>query len=224
MRVVLERQVFPCPFCGAPNRESLPSDALLTKCKYCGAQVIVPRNLTGLTRRCSNHPEVMSIGLCGVCGQGFCEQCLRVYNWGVLELRGICSTCAKRIAKETGGSARARLRIWLASALIMLLAALPVRVFNPPTSGFLVVTGIFLMCVALSEFDTYTRLSRTPMVQTVEEMLKDQRMSMETVYGECPHCKASYFYSSAKIMSDRAVLCQNCDRPFNLERVTVDNP
>jgi len=78
----MEREVFICPFCGAPDREATTSDALKVTCKYCGAQVTVPRRLIGPTRRCKNHPEVLSIATCPVCGQGLCEQCFLAYRFG----------------------------------------------------------------------------------------------------------------------------------------------
>ncbi|MEM3697801.1 MAG: hypothetical protein QXQ94_09945, partial [Candidatus Bathyarchaeia archaeon] len=45
-------EAFLCPFCGAPYKELIPAGVVQVKCTYCGATVLVPPRLGGLTQRC----------------------------------------------------------------------------------------------------------------------------------------------------------------------------
>jgi DNA-directed RNA polymerase subunit RPC12/RpoP len=73
-----KEEAFLCPFCGAPYRELIPADTVQVKCRYCGATVLVPPRLGGGAKRCPNHPESLAVGLCGKCGESFCEHCLHI--------------------------------------------------------------------------------------------------------------------------------------------------
>jgi len=99
----LEPEALSCPFCGALYRELIPSGTVQMKCKYCGGAIVVPAYFSGEVRRCSNHPDVLAVGLCNDCGSNFCEACLYFYDveHGTLHL---CPNCYKdREAKRALG-------------------------------------------------------------------------------------------------------------------------
>jgi len=160
----MEREVFVCPFCGAPDREATTSDTPRTTCKYCGAQVTLPRKLLGPTRRCTNHPEFLSVGQCAACGRNFCEQCLLAYSWGfAYALRPVCPSCAEELVKDERTSMK------LCSGLFLLLS-ISVILFAVPSGqwGFLLLLVIFvpIFCMA---FYAYIGTSRPPTTETAEE-------------------------------------------------------
>lgn len=69
-----------CPFCGAPYRKLIPTDALQLKCDYCGAAFRTPPSIGVEIPECANHPERYAVGVCNDCGQNFCRECLHSYN------------------------------------------------------------------------------------------------------------------------------------------------
>jgi hypothetical protein len=69
-----------CPFCGAPQREVVPTSVAQVKCKYCGSIIPISPHLKGVVPRCPNHPEAFATGLCNDCGEHFCTQCLQSYD------------------------------------------------------------------------------------------------------------------------------------------------
>jgi len=69
-----------CPFCSAPRRGVVPSDAATLKCEYCGSLFSVSPNLKDTAQRCPNHPETFATGLCNDCGGRFCTRCIFPYN------------------------------------------------------------------------------------------------------------------------------------------------
>jgi len=69
-----------CPFCGAPYKDMVPSDAAQLKCEYCGGIFPVLPYLKDVAKRCPNHPEVFATGLCNDCGKHFCTRCLYIFD------------------------------------------------------------------------------------------------------------------------------------------------
>ena len=74
------KNLFICPFCGAPQRIVIPPGTVQVNCLYCGALILVPPWMGGKTLRCTNHPERLAVGICNDCGRSFCSECLRVYH------------------------------------------------------------------------------------------------------------------------------------------------
>lgn len=93
------RRGFVCPFCSAPYRDVIPSDAAQVKCDYCGSVFSVSSYFEGAAPRCPNHPEVFATGLCNDCGDNFCVRCLYTYD---LETRSekatlyLCFECLRK--------------------------------------------------------------------------------------------------------------------------------
>lgn len=84
-----EKELFICPFCGAPQRVIISLGTVQVNCQYCGALILVPPWICGETLRCANHPERLAVGLCNDCGRSFCSECLRIYH---LEARDTAAT------------------------------------------------------------------------------------------------------------------------------------
>jgi len=80
-----ETRSLSCPFCGAPQRGFVPSDAVQVKCQYCGGIFLFQPEREEFKYRCVNHPDRLSIGLCNECGKGFCKDCLHPYE---VEVKG----------------------------------------------------------------------------------------------------------------------------------------
>ncbi|MGA3192455.1 MAG: hypothetical protein ABSD73_08070 [Candidatus Bathyarchaeia archaeon] len=88
-----------CPFCGAPYRKLIPTDALQLKCDYCGATFRTPPSIGVEIPECANHPERYATGVCNDCGQNFCRECLHPYNLNTKSDRAVlylCPDCYKK--------------------------------------------------------------------------------------------------------------------------------
>lgn len=58
----------------------------------------MPPHLGGLVRRCPNHPDTLTIGLCNDCGRSYCSRCLHIYEMKTQskELRlYVCPNCLR---------------------------------------------------------------------------------------------------------------------------------
>ena len=161
----MERERLVCPACGAGQKQMLSPDALQTVCEYCGSVILVPRRLTGLTRRCHNHPDSLAMGVCHDCGRIFCEDCLVVWTYRRADMY-VCLSCRNERTRTR------RLEFWsfVATGGFLLCIALVVFLFSymqhdpltgRPTSSsiFLSVVGLFLlmtcpicMCLGLLEW------------------------------------------------------------------------
>jgi len=88
-----------CPFCGAPYRGVVPSDAAQVKCEYCGEVFSVSPYLKDTIPRCPNHSETFATGLCNDCGEHFCTECLQVYDLRTNSAEArlfLCPECFRR--------------------------------------------------------------------------------------------------------------------------------
>ena len=95
----MENEILTCPYCGALYRDTIPQGTVQVKCKYCGGNIMVPTFFGGAIQRCTNHSDVLAVGLCNDCGRSYCGNCLsleRVEN-GTLFL---CPTCRSRRDSE----------------------------------------------------------------------------------------------------------------------------
>ena len=90
----MTEEVLICPFCGAPHGETIPAGIVQVKCRYCGAEVLVPPRLGGAIQRCPNHPDFLALGLCNDCSNSFCDQCLLVFEANHMRLN-LCAKCFK---------------------------------------------------------------------------------------------------------------------------------
>ena len=89
-----------CPFCGAPYRKLIPTDALQLKCDYCGATFRTPPSLGVEIPECANHPERYATGVCNDCGQNFCRECLHPYNLKTQSDRAVLYLCPNCFRKR----------------------------------------------------------------------------------------------------------------------------
>lgn len=100
--LIEEREVFTCPFCGAPYRELIPANVTQVKCRYCGATVLVPPRLGGAIERCPNHPDALTVGVCNNCGKSYCDRCLHILKvtdqtYGQFAYSYVCPNCLQKI-------------------------------------------------------------------------------------------------------------------------------
>lgn len=97
-----------CPFCGAPYRSVVPSDALQLKCDYCGARFYIPPKLGVEVSPCRNHPDRFAAGICNDCGQSFCSECLQPYDISSENVRArlyLCPECLRGRYAEKANAA-----------------------------------------------------------------------------------------------------------------------
>lgn len=74
----MSRKTILCPVCGGQvHTQSLDS---INRCSYCGSPVLGPSQ----SRDCVNHPGTLAKGVCNVCGDLVCEECMemRTGNYG----------------------------------------------------------------------------------------------------------------------------------------------
>jgi hypothetical protein len=95
-----DTKVVRCPFCGAPYKNPIPTDALQLKCDYCGATFRTPPQIGVEIPECVNHPERYAVGVCNDCGQNFCKECLHTYNLRPMQSDSavlyLCPDCFKK--------------------------------------------------------------------------------------------------------------------------------
>ena len=89
-----------CPFCGAPYRKPIPTDALQLKCDYCGAVFRTPPSIGVEIPECANHPERYAVGVCNDCGESFCRECLHSYNLRTRSQRTVLYLCPNCFRKR----------------------------------------------------------------------------------------------------------------------------
>ncbi|MHA1770539.1 MAG: B-box zinc finger protein [Candidatus Thorarchaeota archaeon] len=67
-----------CPVCGGPV--TIQYEDKVNRCEYCGSPVLGPSQ----SRDCVNHPGRLAKGVCRVCGDLICEECMerRVGDYG----------------------------------------------------------------------------------------------------------------------------------------------
>jgi len=151
----LEPETLSCPFCGAIYREVIPSGTVQVKCKYCGGAIVVPAYLSGEVRRCSNHPDVLAVGLCNDCGGDFCGACLNYYDieHGTLHLCPRCYT--DREAKRALGA--------VVSGFIVLFFGLLMLLVGSGSGGGVLV-AVFFGAIGLA-FIAYGLAKRSPVLE-----------------------------------------------------------
>jgi uncharacterized Zn-finger protein len=98
-----------CPFCGAPYKKFVPSDALQLKCDYCGATFHVPPKIGVEIPQCSNHPERFASGICNDCGRSFCKECLHAFPIATQGERAVLYLCPSCLRKRNLDKANAQL-------------------------------------------------------------------------------------------------------------------
>ena len=117
-----------CPFCGAPYRKPIPTDALQLKCDYCGAAFRTPVSIGVEIPECTNHPERYAVGICNDCGQNFCRECLHSYNLRTRYTRAVLYLCPNCFKKRYMGRANGQLAsgiLLIALGLFFTFLALP---------------------------------------------------------------------------------------------------
>ena len=106
-----EKSVLVCPFCGAPYRKLIPNGSVQVRCDYCGASVVVPPDLGAKEKCCPNHPSMLTAGICNLCGESFCENCLYSAKGGQ---QFLCPKCYEDYRSST--------RTTLIAGVVMLAA------------------------------------------------------------------------------------------------------
>jgi predicted Zn finger-like uncharacterized protein len=210
--------VFVCPSCGARQNQTLSPGVVQTRCEYCGNMILIPQQLTGPTRRCSNHPESLSMGICHRCREPFCEQCLRVWTSVASgNKKYLCPKCSE----ERVRSNRMTVRYTIPAGIILFSIGLLLELFpsiwmypypglDPGTGLYILEFGLFCLCGGAVCREEYKQ-TRTMQMELA---------ATEGTHAQCPHCHARYFYSSLRIGPDRRVNCQNCNRLFEIQIVS----
>lgn len=98
-----------CPFCGAPYKKLVPSNALQLKCAYCGATFHVPPKIGVEIPQCFNHPERFASGICNDCGRSFCKDCLHAFPIVTESERAILYLCPSCLRKRNLDKANTQL-------------------------------------------------------------------------------------------------------------------
>jgi len=142
-----KKEVFLCPFCGAPYRELIPAGTVQVKCRYCGATVLVPPRLGGALQRCPNHPESLAVGACNGCAGNFCGDCLFLvdmlqYQQQLSRYSYFCSKCIKE--KRLKGWSTRNQEAYVAAMLLAYLFTIPILFFSP-AAGFV----FFILFIAM---------------------------------------------------------------------------
>jgi len=218
MRALMERQAFLCPLCNTPHNEELQPGTLQVKCKYCGGAILVPSRLSGLYIACPDHPESQSVGLCTSCGRSCCERCLYVMGGPPGATQYLCPQCINRaLAKWTSP------RPWdclIGLSLVIIACGIAFLVYGSGARAIELSLNFMFWGVMLLACGLRGKTIRIGLPPTLREKRQEEERALKGspgfTWAQCPHCGASYFYDSARIMSDRTVLCQNCDRRFSL--------
>ncbi len=204
MRVIEEREVFLCPFCGAPFREFIPAGVTQVKCRYCGAIILVPPRLGGPVQRCPNHPDVLAVGLCTSCGRSYCARCLHIMRVtektsGQLLYSYICPSCLEEINAKRVRNYRVWGLLYLAFGFFLLLF---LGFKSEEAAGLLVCSFIcWVFGVGFLGYSEYRRRYPWEAPETVyERNLRKQalqKMDVEEVYREI--LKSPEFWSRERL-------------------------
>jgi len=175
-----------CPFCSAPLKDVVPSDAAQVKCEYCGSIFPVSPHLKDAVPRCRNHPETFATGLCNDCGENFCVQCLNTYELKTQSDEArlfLCSECLRKRHLK-------RADAWILAGVFTLFA-LSVFLFIMPSVGILL---ILFLAAPMIMYGLYKRstLLKAPIIeeerktistkQEVSELAQD--IDTDTLYGK----------------------------------------
>lgn len=196
-----------CPSCGGRQKQILSSSIFQTRCEYCGSTILIPRELTGLARRCHNHPDRIAMGICHDCGQTFCEDCLVVWVQNA-EKKYICPECRDRRRHTL----TLEFRFLMVPGLVVLSVGLLLEMLSPASVLGIVPLTLGFLCLYVGGMD---RIDNGE-IGTMKQELQEQGAAGEGLREECPHCHALYFYNLHLIRPDWTVACQNCGRDFKL--------
>jgi len=180
-----EKRPLSCPFCGAPQRMSVPPGTIQINCEYCGGVILIPPWLGGKTLRCDHHPERLAIGICNDCGRSFCPECLRIYHLKTRDTETTLYLDTACLRKRHAGKASETI-----GAGILLL------VFGVFSALVSVAVGILAIISAVAIIAYAFRRSREmPTESTVDEVLMErarieadpalkERVNAEEVYND----------------------------------------
>jgi hypothetical protein len=172
-----------CPFCGAPYRKLIPTDALQLKCEYCGAAFRTPPRIGVEIPECVNHPERYAVGVCNDCGENFCSECLHPYNLKTQSDRAVlylCPDCLrKRYLDRANGHVLSGIMIIALGAFFTLLK---------PLFAFIIAIGLAQVFYGVSQ-----RSEASEELGTVQQGAETEQMAepsdteetdAETLYDE----------------------------------------
>lgn len=132
-----ETRGFTCPFCGAPYKKLIPSDALQLTCDYCGATFRTPLRIGVEIPQCYNHPERFAVGICNDCRKNFCSECLQTYDFKTRDgsaMLYLCPRCLRdRYLKKANN--------YILSGILLFLIGIPSAIFALPVGIFLMIIG-----------------------------------------------------------------------------------
>ena len=179
-----------CPFCSAPQRDVVPSDAAQVKCEYCGSIFPVSPYLKDTISRCPNHPEAFATGLCNDCGGNFCMRCLYEYELkteGASARLYLCSKCLRgRHLKQANAYVLIGLLVLSAEILVLVspvqemiaLGTLFVLLFSIPFIAY----GLYKRSSLQEEPSVYDEKESISKSKEVSELAQD--IDVDVLYGK----------------------------------------
>jgi hypothetical protein len=142
-----ETEVVRCPFCGAPYKRPIPTDALQLKCDYCGATFRTPPQIGIEIPECVNHPERYAAGVCNDCGQNFCSECLHTYYLKTQSDRAVLYLCPNCFRKRYLDKARNN----VLSGMIVIAMGMFFTLLAQPFFVFIIVIGLIQVFYGASQ-------------------------------------------------------------------------
>ena len=163
-----EAKAVTCPFCGAPYREVIPTDALQLECHYCGGIFLVPPEIRGGISQCLNHPDRLAVGICNDCGENFCSECLHIYNLQIKNTETtlyLCPECLKeRHNKETDSVIYAGVFFLFFSGVCAFIG-----MSTEFSEGFFIAISFFVLGIGIASYG-FLKRSELPQELTVGEV------------------------------------------------------
>ena len=187
-----EAKAVTCPFCGAPYRKFIPSNALQLKCTYCGGIFLVPQEISGRLPKCFNHDDRLAIGLCNDCGENFCSECLYIYDLQTRDTEAtlhLCLEClTKRHRKEADSFLYASVFFLLFGGIYALMTV-PIGLL-----GGIFVAIIFLILGIAMALYGFSRKSELPHELTIKDVREEHEI-MKTEFAGMEEVDATELYN-----------------------------
>jgi len=129
-----------CPFCGAPYKKLVPSNALQLKCAYCGAMYRVPPRIGIDIPQCANHRDRFAVGICDDCQQNFCSDCIEIYDFKTRDGSATLHLCPRCLNKRETDKANS-----------YVIGGILTIIFGVIFAAMLLPLGIFILIIGIGE-------------------------------------------------------------------------